>query len=47
MLDVTIGLFTFLYVDNRRGSVIANVIDDRIAPGPEICATVSVRPYGH
>ena len=48
-LDVTVGLFTFLYKDKRRGSIIAYIIDPRVAPvlpSPEKCATVSVRPYG-
>ena len=48
-LDVTVGLFKFLYKDKRRGSIIAYVVDPRVAPGPpfpEKCATVGVRPYG-
>ena len=45
VLDVLRGLFGFLYQEGRQGSIKANIIDDDIAPGPEICGTVAIRPY--
>ena len=47
LLEVSIGLFGFLFKGNRHGSVVAYVSDTKIAPPEEHCGTVAVRPYGY
>ena len=45
VVSVVRGFYTFLYEDEREGSVFTNIVDTSVLSRPEKCGTVIIRPF--